>query len=73
MKPRGLYVTGPILKGEAMNIKATPGKPELDDFRASEGWLQKRKLTHGIREKQISGESMDVSETTVESWMERLR
>ena len=33
----GIYVTGPMLKEEAMNIKATLGKPELDDFRASEG------------------------------------
>ena len=40
---------------------------------ASEGWLDKWKLSYGIREKQISGESFDVSEVTVGSWMERLR
>ena len=39
--------------------------PELDDFKTSEGWLDKWKLSHGIKEKQISGESLDVSQTTV--------
>ena len=39
----------------------------------SEGWLQKWELSYGIRERQISGESLDVSEVTVGSWIERLR
>ena len=30
-------------------------------------------LSHGIKGKQISGESLGVSETTVESWMERIK
>ena len=37
------------------------------------GWLNKWKLSHGIKEKQISGESLEVSKTIVESWMERIR
>ena len=36
--------------------------PELDGFKVPEGWLYKWKLSHGIKEKQISGESLDVSE-----------
>ena len=56
-----------------MNIKDLLKNPDLDDFKASEGWLGKWKLSYGIREKQISGESFDVSEVTVSSWMERLR
>ena len=47
-----------------MNIKATLGKPGLKDFTASDRWLDKWKLTYAIRKKQISRESMDVSETT---------
>ena len=66
----GIYVNGSLLKEEAMNIKQSLNLPELDGFKASEGWLDKRKLSHGIKEKQISGESLDVSQTTVESWME---
>ena len=69
----GIYVNGPLLKEEAMNIKQSLNLPELDDFKASEGWLDKWKLSHGIKEKQISGESLDVSQTTVESWMERIK
>ena len=46
---------------------------DLNDFKASEGWLDKWKLSYDIREKPISGESFDVSEVTVGFWMERLR
>ena len=45
----------------------------MDGFKASEGWLDKWKLSHGIKKNQISGESLDVSQTTVESWMERIK
>ena len=69
----GIYVNGPLLKEEAMNIKQSLNRPELDGFKASEGWLDKWKLSHGIREKQISGESLDVPLTTIESWMERIK
>ena len=56
-----------------MNIKDILKQPDLADFKASEGWVDKWKLSYGIREKQISGESLDVSETSIESWMERLK
>ena len=56
-----------------MNIKDLLKNPDLNDFKASKGWRDKWKLSYGIREKQISGESFDVSEVTVGSWMERLR
>lgn len=69
----GIYVNGPLLKEEAMNIKQSLNRPELDGFKASEGWLDKWKLSHGIREKQISGESLDVPITTIKSWMERIK
>ena len=69
----GSYVSGSFLKEVAMNIKDLLNDPDLHDFKASEGWLDKWKLSYGIREKQISGEFFDVSEVTVGSWMERLR
>ena len=69
----GIYSSGPLLKEEAMNIKDLLKNPDLNDFKASEGWLEKWKLSYGIREKQISCESLDVSEVTVDSWIERLR
>ena len=62
-----IYLNKPLLKEEAMNIKQSLNRPELDGFRVSEGWLDKWKLSHGIKEKQISGESLNVSKTTIES------
>ena len=69
----GICLNGPLLKEEAMNIKQSLNRPELDGFKVSEGWLDKWKLSHGIKEKQISGESLNVSKTAIESWMERIK
>ena len=69
----GIHVSGSLLKEEAMDIKDFLNNPDLNDFKASEGWLDKWKLSYGIREKQISDEAFDVSELTVGSWIERLR
>ena len=35
--------------------------------------LDKWKLSHGMREKQITGESLGTSETKVESYIERIK
>ena len=56
-----------------MNIKQSLNRPEFDGFKASEGWLDKWKLSHGIKEKQISGESLNLSKTAIESCMERIK
>lgn len=69
----GIYVNGPLLIEEAMNIKKSLNRPELESFKASNGWLDKWKLSYGIKEKQISGESLEVSTTTIESWIERIQ
>ena len=66
----GIFVSWPLPKEEAMNIKQSSSLPELDGFKASDSWLDKWKLSHSIKEKQISGESLGVSETTFESWLE---
>lgn len=55
-----------------MDIQGNLNRPELYSFKASEGWLGKWKLSYGIKEKQISGKSLDVSATTVESLIERV-
>ena len=48
--------------------------PELEDFTASNGWLEKFKITYGIRETTttIAGEAGDVPIMTVKAWLERL-
>ena len=62
----GIYATGPILKEKAMNIKSSLNQSVLKDFRGFDDWHGKWKLNHGIREKQITGKSLGVSETTAE-------
>ena len=39
----GIYVNGPLLVEEAMNIKESLNRPELASFTASNGWLEKWK------------------------------
>ena len=56
-----------------MNIKQSLNRPQLDGFKVSEGWLDKWKLSHNIKEKQISGESLKVSKPTIESWMQQIK
>ena len=56
-----------------MNIKDLLDNPDLHDFKASEGWIDKWKLSYGIHEKHISDKSFNVSEVTRGSWMEQLR
>ena len=56
-----------------MNIKSSLNQSVLEDFRACDGWLDQWKLHHGIRKKLISGESLVVSKTTMESWMEIIK
>ncbi len=41
-------------------------------FKASNGWLEKWKKHHNIRQVTISGEAGDVAGETVQSWKERL-
>ena len=39
---------------------------------ASNGWLEKWKLSYGVRERKVNGEVEEVTEYTVSAWMERL-
>ena len=59
-------ISGPILQEKALQIaKALDVSP--DEFKASNGWLDRFKTRNGIKAKFISGEAGDVSEDTVDS------
>ena len=60
---------GPMLKEEAVQIKKCLDKVEFKNFTASNGWLEKWKISYGARERKVNGE---VAEYTVRAWMERL-
>ena len=68
-----IYPNGPMLKEEVMAIKESLKHSRLDQFRASDGWLDTQKSAYAIKELQIVGEAGDVAEETVTSWMERIQ
>lgn len=43
------------------------------EFKASNGWLEKFKIRYNIKGMTVSGESGEVREETVQSWKERLQ
>ena len=59
-----IYVNGPLLKEEPINITQSLSL-QLDGFKALEGYLDKWKLSHAIKEKKVSSEFLKVSETAV--------
>ena len=61
-----------MLKEEAMAIKESLQNSSLDQFCASEGWLDIWKSAYAIKERRIVGEAWDVAEETITSWMERI-
>ena len=67
-----IYPNGAMLKKEAMAIKEQLKSSDFDDFRASDGWLDRWKTTYFVKERRIVGEAGDVSTETVTSWMERI-
>ena len=66
---RNIYPAGPQLCEKARMIADQLG---VNNFKASNGWLDRWKKRYDIRKIKICGESADVSGETVESWKERL-
>ena len=66
-----LSITGPMLQEKAMQI-AHGLDMSQDEFKASNGWLDRFKSRNRIKAKFISGEAGDVRKETVDSWKERL-
>ena len=66
---KNIYPDGPTLCKKALEIAE---QLEINDFKASNGWLEKWKARHNIRKMVVSGEYGEVSGRTVDSWKERL-
>jgi len=58
-------ISGPLLQTKAREFALKLG---VEDFQASNGWLQKFKNRHGITGKCISGESGSVDTASTEHW-----
>ena len=68
-RQRLVPVTGPMLQEEALIIARSLG---INDFKASNGWLQRFKDRNNIKQLVVSGESGDVNQETVTAWREGL-
>jgi len=62
---KNIYPDGPTLCAQALEIAKSL---QVDDFKASNGWLKKWKARHNIKRMTICGESSK----TADSWKERL-
>ena len=67
-----MFPDGTMLKEEAIITKERSNKDELAILTASNGWLEKLKQTHGLRETRITGEADDIPKMTIQSWIEHL-
>lgn len=59
-------ISGPILKEKAKEISQ---KISVTDFRASNGWLDRFRIRHGIVYRQICGEAKSVNMDDVNLWL----
>ena len=66
---KNVYPSGPQLAEKAKEIAERLGK---NNFKGSNGWLEKWKKRYSVKQVAICGESGDVQGETVESWKERL-
>ena len=68
----GIYPDGAMLLEDALKINAELNDSNLEDFKASNGWLEHFKKGFGLRQTRIVGEAGDVPITTIKAWMEQL-
>ncbi|GBM78059.1 hypothetical protein AVEN_154021-1 [Araneus ventricosus] len=66
MRDKNVPISGPFLIEKAPKFVKALG---YDEFRGSNGWLEKFKRRHVIMEKVISGESKDVDDNDSENWI----
>ncbi|XP_051166595.1 jerky protein homolog-like [Leptopilina boulardi] len=57
-RANNIPISGPIAKAKASSFAEELG---IEDFKASEGWLDKFKQRHNTNYGKISGEAMDVN------------
>lgn len=56
-RERGVTISGPILAEKAVSLNSKLPNPE-PNFKASQGWLDRFKKRHGIRQLTVTGESL---------------
>ena len=69
-RSKNIPISGPILQQKACAVATQMGMEQ--EFKASNGWLEKFKIRCNVKGMTVSGESGEVREETVQSWKERL-
>ena len=59
-----IHISGPIIQEEALQIAL---KMNATGFTASNGWLEKWKIRHNIKQFRVAGEDGEVNAETLES------
>jgi hypothetical protein len=62
-------IFGPILQTKTLQVAASIG---LNDFRASNGWLEAFRKRHCIQFCLLSGESVGMDENVINHWKQNL-
>ncbi|GBN97078.1 Tigger transposable element-derived protein 4, partial [Araneus ventricosus] len=66
MRDKNVPISGLFILEKALQFAKAL---EYDEFRGSNGWLEKFKRRHGIMAKVISGQSKDVDDNDSENWI----
>lgn len=66
---KGTPLSGPIIKEKAIKLHEKLGR-DLETFSASEGWLHKWKLRHGIRHVVIAGEKLSADDNAAKEFVD---
>ena len=69
-RAKNVTVSGPLLKGRALEYA---NGLKINDFHASEGWLDKFKQRHNIKLKVKKGECANVDSAVVDDWNSKLK
>ncbi|GBM51024.1 Tigger transposable element-derived protein 6 [Araneus ventricosus] len=66
MRDKNVPISGSFIIEKALQFAKALG---YDEFRGSNGWLEKFKRKHGIMAKVISGESKAIDDNDSENWI----
>lgn len=68
-RAKSIPISGPILQEKACSFASDLG---VEDFKGSNGWLDRWKKRYNVKAFKISGESADVDQNVVDSYRQRL-
>jgi hypothetical protein len=66
MRSDNVPINGPILREKANEIAF---RLNIDNFKASNGWLHRYKMRHDVGYRVVSGESGSISQDSVDYWI----